>query len=170
MVRRPAAMSPINGPKGAQGTICLALVVVHLASATASLAEIAPQYRRRAQDSAPEAVMIRVTRLGETCSGQDCSFDVDAEILCVLRSATGLRRGDTARIKYRSNFELLGSTVPRVSHGGVYPAFLAHKEANRWLDWWTGRYYVPAAASASFSPFIDLSGNTLANNAPICRN
>ena len=94
----------------------------------AARSEISPEHQRRAEDHAPEVVMIRVINLYAWCRREDCSFDVRAEVLCNLRSATGLTRGDRIRIQYASDFEKLGSHAPRVTEAKVYPAFLRENQ------------------------------------------
>jgi hypothetical protein len=131
---------------------CVPWVFLALVAAWATSAEISPKHRRQAQDHAPEAVMIRVVNLYTSCRGEACSFDVRGEVLCVARSATGLKRGDRIRIQYASDFSLTGSQAPRLTEGETYPAFL-HEDAG-WLTWLTGRSYAPAAMSASFSRLL----------------
>jgi hypothetical protein len=137
-------------------------MLVAVTAASAASAEIAPQFRRRAQDHAAEALMIRIVKVEESCRGQDCSFRVSAQVVCVLRSKSGLRPGDGIRIRYASHFGMLGSTVPRVEEGETTPAFLDKSD-----EWAADQSYVPAAHSASFSPF--LTPNPPAGDRAICQ-
>ena len=170
MIRRTISGFAIGWREAGVVAIVIPVSMIAMAVGTAiALAEISPEFRRKAQDGAPEALMIRVERIRESCRDQDCSFDIIAEVLCTLRSATGLRTGDRLRIWYKSNFERSGSPAPRLVQGNFYPAFLRLNDGNDWFDWWIGRYYKPSASSSSFSPIIDLTGKGLERGKSICQ-
>lgn len=135
-------------------------LVSQLASSVAH-AELPRHILRHLQDQAPEALTIRVVKVIESCSQRVCSFDVTADVHCVRRSQTNLKAPQSIRITYVSFFDRPGSPVQRIAEGSLYPAFLKPSGSEKSV-------YLPAAASATFSGFIPLTGDLHAPTEPFC--
>jgi outer membrane protein OmpA-like peptidoglycan-associated protein len=115
-------------------------------------AELPPSAYAGFQQSAGEKLDIRVIEV-ETSGWlralvfKDVRVAVQAEVLRVDRSASGLLPGKTIYISYRQEKRSAGwvgpGQVPSLSKGEVRPAFLEHVEGN---------VYAPAAGARSFGP------------------
>lgn len=115
-------------------------------------AEIAPEYYAAWQSQAPEEILIRVQRVQTPLISFSRTKPVtlNAEVISVTRSQSGLQPGDRITIKYE-HFSPPRSWVgarplPLLQRGKEYPAFLQ----------WSGEEnaYLPAAQGASFQAKI----------------
>lgn len=116
----------------------------------AARAELPPSVYMQQQKSAPEAVRIEVLRVeGMIDEGEEQRSDlvVTARVLCVGRSAAGLKPGEEIAIAYATVVKhRRGWAGPRplpILTAGPYPAYLAK----------AGDRFAPAASGWSFAAF-----------------
>jgi hypothetical protein len=124
-------------------------VAVVFWACTAARAELPPSAYVSMQKDAPEAVQIEVLRVdGQVNLGpeEQSNLTVFAKVVCIGRSASGLKPGDAITIVYstvlKRSFGWVGPRPLPVLKAGQYPAFLARQ----------GAQFVPAAQGYSFSP------------------
>jgi len=136
-------------------------IALIFASAAISHAEIEPKYYRAWQDKAPEVLTIRIDAVKPIVTTQPhrsgdglmihTRVEAEAVVESVTRSASGLKPGDSIRIKYTSTRADPPMTGPRplpvLKRGETYPAFLLGVSKG---------LYAPAAKGASFEPLIKL--------------
>lgn len=117
-------------------------VLVVLTFSTLAHAEPPPGTYDRLRTSAEEAVTIQVTSVKETADEKANEVIVEAKVLGVERSKSGLKKGDAVTITYSIPKVLKpGPTlVPILDKESVYPAFLNKQ----------GKVFSPAAAGSSF--------------------
>ena len=127
------------------GAMLLALTL----GGTAARAELPPTVYIDQQNSAPEAVQIEVVEVrGVIDRGAEARSEVTAtaKVVCIGRSASGLKPGETITIAYSTVVTHgLGWAGPRpvpILEKRHYPAFLAK----------AGEHFAPAAGGYSFSP------------------
>ena len=140
---------------------CFFLLVLSLITLVLdAFAEMPPRAYENMQRRAPEYVTIKVkaTNMDETkTSGEwkEERMSVQAEVLQVERSKSGLKAGDLIHIKYTNTKQrdpLSGATavwarpVPRLREGTTCPAYLWKSEDK--AD------YEPAAGGFSFQDFV----------------
>ncbi len=135
------------------GLSVLCLSVLGLALASTARAELPPDAYRSMQQSAPEAVVLRVQAVETSicwfwlCDGRDVTLK--AEVGEVTRSASGLKPGQHIEIRYR-HVPLDGRSGPRpirvVAEGETTPAFLEQTAAG---------HFRPAARGASFQGLVE---------------
>ncbi len=114
-----------------------------------SQAELAPSAYRDMQSRAPEVIQIQITarkssRLGFLNFSGDRNERLEASVLSVTRSKSGLIAGDKITITYLHK-KLRGvgpRPIPKLTNGGTYPAWLTRDAEGT---------YSPAARGASFS-------------------
>jgi hypothetical protein len=121
-----------------------------LLASLACSAELPPYVYEKQQREAPEAVVLRVRSV---TVGADVV--AEAQVEKVKRSQTGLKAGDTIRIRYenRQNHERRPGpgAVPVLEKGQRYEAYLAG--AGRTFEPAAGaRSFVAASASSSAAP------------------
>lgn len=109
-------------------------------------AELPPGSYDNLRLNAPEALVIEVMNVGRKLSTQNgTAVIVQAKVLTVERSKTGLKKGDLISIHY-TRMEQSGVVGPRqvplLEKGGIYPAFLQKGTK--------GKIYAPAAYGDSF--------------------
>jgi len=118
-------------------------------AASALLAEIAPQFYRKWQLEAPEALEIEIKRATPVVAMKTATVEVDAEVTKVTRTATHLKVGSRIHITYlhevRERAIVGPSPIPLLHTGEKVPAFLRHAK---------GTTYEPAAKGYSFSALI----------------
>lgn len=127
--------------------IVLSLALLFLAQAAA--AELPPFVYKQQQQAASEYLEIKVwsIKTSESDAGEYRSIEVvvDAEVLIVERSASGMKPGAKIRISYQHRdyqHPLAGaSQVPILERDKIYPAFLKKSAAG---------VYEPAAGGKSF--------------------
>jgi hypothetical protein len=127
-------------------------------AALAIFAEISPEEYRKMQQASPDVVYIQVSSVdlhrhiakGSGCSWWDFEMrrdaTVEARVLDVVRTASGLRRGATITIKYTSIKRCYGWNGAR-SNELLQP----NERVYAFLQRDAGGVYVPAARGASFS-------------------
>jgi hypothetical protein len=136
----------------AMALVQAAVLAVSLLQVTsAPRAELPPQAYQRWQREAPEALVIEVVdvQVGAATAERpdDLGVTVRARVIEAERSASRLAPGALIRIEYATRRPggpaIVGpSSVPILSRGARYPAFLARKDK--------GDAYVPAAGGRSF--------------------
>jgi hypothetical protein len=125
-------------------------------SATPARADLPPWHYQSLQQEAPEVLQIEVIASDAICGHTSgCDYRVEANVLCVARSATLLVPGDVIIIEYHSwttpdgNDPRImppgGRPLPALRSAQRYPAFLQPRQEQR--------RYRPAAAGASFEVF-----------------
>jgi hypothetical protein len=140
---------------------CLA-IAIFLMIATAVLAELSPDVYRDLQRKAPEVLYVQVSSVDvhrRFAKPSGCPFfdfevirdvKVDARVLRVARSATGVRAGDVIEIDYSSVSRCSGWSGPRsiqmLRNGDRVYAFLAGRDRTAGFE--------PAARGATFSDVI----------------
>lgn len=110
-------------------------------------AEIHPRYYYEDQQSSEEDITIEVIDVDKEC----CIFcrrqgvEIEAKVLEVKKSKTGLKKNDTIRIKYERFHPPAGWVGPRpmplLKEGNTYPAFIFKKDG----------FYRPSARGFSFT-------------------
>lgn len=114
-------------------------------------AELPPEVYEEMQGKASEALKIRVNkvsseRLGLLDFSGDRRQTVEATVISVTRTRSGLKAGDVIVIRYiaRNPDEKMAgpSPIPRLKEGKEYPA---------WLSWAKAGHYETAARGYSFS-------------------
>ena len=114
-------------------------------------AALSPSYYRGLQDNAPEALRIEVIKVETYLLAADTkSVSIEARVLSVRRSKSGLERGDELTIIYNTVFKrpkrwVGPASVPVLEEKGVYKAFLEKYK--------TGKSYIPAAGGKSFKTY-----------------
>jgi hypothetical protein len=127
--------------------VALSLALLFLTQTAA--AELPPFVYKQWQQAAPEYLEIKVrsSKTSETDAGEYKSIDVviEAEVLSVERSASGMMPGARIRISYQHRIykqPLAGaSQVPILGRDKIYPAFLKKVAVG---------VYEPAARGKSF--------------------
>lgn len=109
-------------------------------------AELPPGSYDRLRAVAPEALVIEVVNVGRKLGDQGrTAVIMQAKVLTVERSKTGLKKGDIISIHY-TRIEQLGVVGPRqvplLEKGGIYPAFLQKGDKDK--------VYEPTAYGESF--------------------
>jgi hypothetical protein len=112
-------------------------------------AELALRVYREMQKKAPEFLQIKVTGVKTETTKKEAltivHVAVEAKVVKVERSETGLKKGDAIRIVYIRTIRkrpIIGpSQVPLVTKGEEYPAFLKRRD---------GKTYAPAAGGKTF--------------------
>jgi hypothetical protein len=107
-------------------------------------AELAPQVYKDMQSRAPEFLEIQVLSVTTAAASDEIRVDVEARVIDVRRSKSGLKAGDVIRIEYTRTTKLLAgpSPAPVLQKGKKYPAFLSQAV--------TKNDYRPAALGRSF--------------------
>ena len=137
-------------------------IAIFLMIATAVLAELSPDVYRDLQRKAPEVLYIQVSSVDvhrRFAKPSGCPFfdfevirevKVNARVLRVARSATGVRPGDVIEIEYSSINRCSGWSGPRsiqmLRNGDRVYAFLARRRRTAGFE--------PAARGATFSDAI----------------
>lgn len=118
--------------------LCLCLITM-----PAVHAELPPGSYDKLRREADEAVILHITSVSIRANGTYKEVTIQAQIVRVGRSLSGLERGDTITVKYEvSTVPFPGPRpVPILRKNEVYPAFL-----NK-----SGNSYVPAAFGESFN-------------------
>jgi len=141
--------------------VLAAALAMIFAPASTSLAEIEPKYYREWQAKAPEVLTIRVDAVHPVVTSErhrsgdgmliHTRVEAEAAVEKVERSVSGLKPGDTIRIRYvstRAEPPMPGPRpIPVLKRGESYPAFLLGVSKG---------LYAPAAKGASFEPLIEL--------------
>jgi hypothetical protein len=113
---------------------------------TAVRAELPPGSYDSLRVSAPEAVVIEVVAVTRRPGTQGATtVTLQAKVLTVERSNTGLKKGDVVSIRYlqiAQNGFVGPRPVPLLEKGAVYPAFLRKEPQSK--------MYEPAAYGESF--------------------
>jgi hypothetical protein len=123
-------------------------VIGFLISSQMAWAEMPPRAYMEMQDEAREALQIEVLKIdGKVRRGQDetSHFTLKAKVVCVGRSATGLKPGATITIRYSTVLEssaMSGAMPIGIVEPGIYAAYLTK----------SGATYAPVAISQSFIP------------------
>ena len=113
-------------------------VAAILSFATFAQAELPPGSYNKLRADAEEALTIQVTDIARNSDNQ---VYVSAKVLGVERSKSGLKKGDSIRLKYSPAKPKVGPAPPPIPEkDGVYPAFLNKK----------GDDFEPAAHGSSF--------------------
>src|SRR5580692_11370075 len=107
----------------------LVTVFVVLSFAASVHAELPPGAYNTLRIDAEEAVTIEVTSVKIALMGGDKSLTVEAKVLGVERSKSGLKKGDSVTIRYDIPAKPpIGPAPPPVlEKDSVYPAFLNKK-------------------------------------------
>jgi hypothetical protein len=135
----------------------LVFVALLLAASAALLGELAPEVYQEMQRNAPELLQLEVTSVDvdrELRKPRGCPFfefeverhvTVDAKVLAVVRSRTGVRPGAVIRIAYTSTRRCSGwngaGPIPVLAKKARVYAYLAKAEEG----------FAPAAWGASFT-------------------
>lgn len=115
-------------------------------------AELPPEVYEEMQRKSPEVMKIHVNkveseRLGLLDFSGDRRQAVEATVISVTRTGSGLKAGDAIVIRYiaRNPDEEMArpSPIPQLKEGKEYPAWLSKAKAG---------HYEPAARGYSFSP------------------
>jgi hypothetical protein len=131
------------------------------APSSPSRAEIDPKYYRQWQLKAPEQLTIVPVSVKPVVTSErqrsgdglliHTRVEAEATVEKVVRSASGLKPGDSIRIQYtstRAEPPMAGPRpIPVLRRGETYPAFLLGVSKG---------LYAPAAKGASFEPLIEL--------------
>jgi hypothetical protein len=123
-----------------------------LISSQVARAEISPRAYAKMQDEAGEVLQIEVLKTdGKARRGQDetSRFILTAKVVCVGRSASGLKPGATITIRYSTVLEssaMSGAMPIGVVEPGIYAAYLTK----------SGATYAPVAIGQSFIPSKDM--------------
>jgi hypothetical protein len=133
----------------------MGILLLALGASAPALAEISPEYYAKDQRSAPEHLQIKVQKVeASACPFDACDAQaqtVTAEVVRVVKSASGLKVGAVITIKYDRRVPKRGWSGPRpiraLEANEVVPAFLSKGAAET---------YAPAARGASFQALIAL--------------
>ena len=134
-------------PKGVKSLLAAALLACLPVSV---FAELPPYVYRDMQAKSPERLTIRVktvkTEERDEAERKLVAVTAEAEVVEVARTASGLKPGQTIRIRYtHAEYKqpIAGpSEVPILREGETYPAFLSKNKE--------GDTYAPAAGGYSF--------------------
>jgi hypothetical protein len=125
------------------------LIPVVLLAAFALEAELPPSAYRKWQMEAPEALEILVKKASPVVAMKTTTVEVEAEVLRVLKTSTGLKPGSKIHITYTHEVyerAIAGpSPIPLLHTGDKVPAFLSRGAKG---------LYEPAARGRSFSAAI----------------
>jgi hypothetical protein len=112
-------------------------------------AELPPYVYTTLQKNAPESLLIKVHHLQINSSiVTDTTIRLEAEVIDVIRSKSGLKKGDRISILYRTFISRPGgwvgpSPIPVLEKDKIYSAFLKKGEESN--------LYLPAAKGKSFN-------------------
>ena len=130
------------------GWSLLVLAIGLLMACRVALAEFPPAAYARMQDAASEVLQIEVLKVdGRIKRGADkeSHLTVTAKVVCMVRSASGLRPGANITIRYstvlKRSWGWAGPAPIGILEPGVYTAYLDKSEA----------VYTPAASGRSFA-------------------
>jgi hypothetical protein len=155
---------------------CLAIAVLQII-ATVAMGELSPDVYKDLQRKAPEVLYIQVSdvhvhrRLAKPAGCGFFDFEVirdvkvDARVLQVARSESGVRAGDHIEIEYSSISRCSGWSGPRsiqmLQSGDQIYAFLARRGRTRFFE--------PAARGATFSDAMPGEDRRRADGATLSR-
>lgn len=143
-------MKSLIANASARPVACAFAALASFWTITAARGELPPYAYREMQNEAPEALTIKVTTVRTKSKwgfhSKDTTYNVEAVIEKVERTATGLKPGAVIEIAYtqrRHHQPIPGpSEVPSLKKGKVCPAYL-EREKN-------GTGYLPTAGGYSF--------------------
>jgi hypothetical protein len=141
-------------------SLSLATIFVLLV-AVKCYAELPPGYYLKLQNKAPEYLKIEVVTIRQEqaeSSGEaqntgesTTNIELEAKVLKVVRTQSGIKPGDTIRIKYSRTNHLPGwvgpGEIPVLEMGNVHSAFLTKAEGKE--------FYEPAARGKSFADLLN---------------
>jgi hypothetical protein len=149
---------------------CIAIAIL-LVLAMSVLADLSPDVYKDLQRKAPEALAIQVSSVDVRRSfakPSSCGFfdfevirnvKVEARVVRVVRSETGVHPGDVVEIEYSSISRCSGwngpRSIPLLRKGDVVYAFLARRGRTTSFE--------PAARGATFS--VSMAGDSPATSA-----